>query len=172
MQRLIRTKISCDGYNEVFRILNRTKKSWVTVKKTIFLSLTVLFRYQRIISTDKYLIFSSVTVLSGYPVRLKTDFLIFLPYHAVKNTVPNSIFWNWIRKKWIFVRLKILFFVLQPYMGGKVPRKPLRKSSAEASGPSWSDWNGRMPLLFCRRLNSSYPPKLPGKSMDIPPVPC
>ena len=38
----------------------------MTVKKTIFLSLTVLFRYQRIISTDKYLIFSSVTVLSGY----------------------------------------------------------------------------------------------------------
>ena len=26
----------------------------------------------------------------------------------------------------------------------------------EASGPSRSDWNGRMPLLFCRRLNSNY----------------
>ena len=25
----------------------------------------------------------------------------------------------------------------------------------EASGPSRSDWNGRMPLLFCRRLNSN-----------------
>ena len=27
----------------------------------------------------------------------------------------------------------------------------------EASGPSRSDWNGRMPLLFCRRLNSNTP---------------
>ena len=25
----------------------------------------------------------------------------------------------------------------------------------EASGPSRSDWNGRVPLLFCRRLNSN-----------------
>ena len=35
----------------------------------------------------------------------------------MKSTVQNSIFRNWIRKKWIFVRLKIHFFVFQPYMG-------------------------------------------------------
>ena len=31
----------------------------------------------------------------------------------------------------------------------------------EASGPSRSDWNGRMPLLFCRRLNSNKTRRMP-----------
>ena len=44
----------------------------------------------------------------------------------MKNTVQNSIFRNWIRKKWIFVRLQSYFFNLQPYMSEKVPWKPLR----------------------------------------------
>ena len=37
----------------------------------------------------------------------------------MKNTVQNSIFWNWIRKKWIFVRLQSYFFIFQPYMSEK-----------------------------------------------------
>ena len=57
------------------------------------------FYHYFVISTDQYPIFSSVTVFSGYPVRLKTDFSSFEPYHAMKNTVQNSIFRNWIRKK-------------------------------------------------------------------------
>ena len=42
----------------------------------------------------------------------------------MKSTVQNSIFRNWIRKKWIFVRLQIHFFIFQPYM--RDPCKPLR----------------------------------------------
>ena len=38
----------------------------------------------------------------------------------MKKTVQNSIFRNWIRKKWIFVRLQIQLFIFQPYMGGRV----------------------------------------------------
>ena len=36
--------------------------------------------------------------------------------------------------------------------------------SEEASGPSRSEWNGRMPLQFCRRLNCN---KGPDYSMEV-----
>ena len=37
----------------------------------------------------------------------------------MKNTVQNSIFRNWIRKKMNFVRLQSYFFIFQPYMSEK-----------------------------------------------------
>ena len=100
----------------------------------------------------------------------------------MKNTVQNSIFRNWIRKKWIFVRFKIHFFAfltvygrkgfMEDHARGSVEGPPMllvqpglriycadrtKTYREEASGPSRSDWNGRMPLLFCRRLNSNVP---------------
>ena len=39
----------------------------------------------------------------------------------MKSTVQNNIFRDWIRKKWIFVRIQIHFFIFQPYMAEKVP---------------------------------------------------
>ena len=45
----------------------------------------------------------------------------------MKSTVQNGVFRNWIRKKWIFVRIQFHFFVLQPYVGGIGPWEPLQE---------------------------------------------
>ena len=47
---------------------------------------------------------------------------------------------------------------------------------AEASGPSRSDWNGRMPLLFCRRLKARTSPSpasvtTPAATSALTPIP-
>ena len=63
----------------------------------------------------------------------------------MKSTVQNSILEDRIRKKWIFIRLKILFFAFQPYMGGRIPWKALPEGSAE--GPC-----GRIPWKTLRNL--------------------
>ena len=103
----------------------------MTVEKRIFRSLTVLLDHYFVISTVQNLIFSSVPVLSGYPGTVKNRFFDLLTVPRHESTVQNSIFRNWIRKKWIFVRLKIHFFVFQPYVGGRIPWKALRKDSME-----------------------------------------
>ena len=96
-----------------FPILNRTFRP--------------LFRHQYG-SIPDFLICNRTFMLSG---TVKNRFLDLLTVSRHKSTVQNSIFRNWIRKKWIFVRLKIHFFVFQPYVGGRIPWKALRKDSME-----------------------------------------
>ena len=72
----------------------------------------------------------------------------------MKSTVQNGVFRNWIRKKWIFVRIQFHFFVLQPYVGGIGPVGTPAERDMEAPAACFSEKIAEHPPnpLPCEKL--------------------